>query len=206
MDDVRAVLREELAHHEEKPKKLPIQERVTQLEGLILRLMEEMGKVKPDPNLIQPSAAGQATNSGMAPDAMPSLTDMPGQAPEAPAAPPSGMPPGGGAPQAQPQTQKMAHLTQDPLVQSVRLQFLLGLQDMREQMGYQKRAEQTEVLEQPAGGVHPLSTIGKPAPEALGAVTQPLNMDCQEPPNEARQQKLATARSGLSRAASRLRR
>jgi len=71
-DQMRSVIREELERNEQKPKKLSIQDRVTQLEGLVLRVMEHGGLIPTDPNLTnqQPSSTGvdaPAATSSQAP-------------------------------------------------------------------------------------------------------------------------------------------
>jgi hypothetical protein len=85
-DSMRAIMREEINAAQEKPPKLPINERVVQLEGLMLRMMEHMGLVQPDPNLMRDQAPAAEGATGMAPGVMPDPTQSatatnPGTAP-----------------------------------------------------------------------------------------------------------------------------
>jgi hypothetical protein len=79
-DQMRSIMREEINAAQEKPPKLSPQERFIQLEGLVLRMMEHLGLVKPDPNLIQQQAPTGMDPTGMQPGAMPPVQDMSGQA------------------------------------------------------------------------------------------------------------------------------
>jgi len=118
-DQMRAVLREELERNEQKPKKLTIQDRMTQLEGLVLRVMEHNGLIPTDPNLVnqQPSSTGvdAPANTG--------------------ATPPAGAPPASGGAPAGPAAGAMKTAAmRDPILQSllwsVREQMELGMQEM----------------------------------------------------------------------------
>ncbi len=111
-DQMRSVIREELERNEQKPKKLSIQDRVTQLEGMVLRVMEHGGLVPADPNLTsqQPSSTGV--------DAPANVT----------------------APVAKTAGTKTASAIQE-LLDSVREQFLLGIEEME-----RTASEQSDVV------------------------------------------------------------
>lgn len=132
-DDMRAMMKEEIAAGQEKPQKLPIQDRVTQLEGLVLRLMEYHGMVKPDPNLTSPVQATSVDSGGVSGNVMPQVGDVqtpPGQAGQA------------GAPMGQQPGMAKAASYHD------RKGFNIYLRGLLKEAGYMLNTGPTDVIEQ----------------------------------------------------------
>ena len=106
-DTHRQIIREEIERSQAKPKPLSPKDRITRLEGLVLRMLEKDGLIQPDPAIAEP----QSQQPGAAPGGAPGG----GTAPAAPAA--AGAPPAGAAPPAPPTDAqvKMASAYQDIL-------------------------------------------------------------------------------------------
>jgi hypothetical protein len=185
-------MKEELAANEAKPPKLSVADRLTQMEGLMLRMMEYHGMIKPDPNLTQPSPAGGVENGGMDPNVMPSVPGTP--------APPQAQSPGVAGIDTSP-AGAMNKAAADERVTNYLFDLMLqnGFVPNGVSPQYEKRASATNEL---------LPGMGKVSNETPATVQQPLKGAILGPalPHEKAASHQAThIHSGLRRAMQQLR-